>query len=129
MFVWNLEEGRVTEQMVVTIPATPGNVFPGLNVQSKYGTHRQRRSWLPRHGRQTVHEMSETSKGATGKHVFLAFLLFFAGHHCISCWLSCSVGSPMDAHPLTIYEITSFSTLQVSDKTETGGYSARVRSQ
>ena len=38
MFVWNLEEGRVTEQMVVTIPATPGNVFPGLNVQSKYGT-------------------------------------------------------------------------------------------
>ena len=37
MFVWNLEEGRVTEQMVVTIPATPGNVFPGLNVQSKYG--------------------------------------------------------------------------------------------
>ena len=39
MFVWNLEEGRVTEQMVVTIPATPGNVFPGLNVQSKYGTH------------------------------------------------------------------------------------------
>ena len=37
MFVWNLEEGRVTEQMVVTIPATPGNIFPGLNVQSKYG--------------------------------------------------------------------------------------------
>ena len=36
MFVWNLEEGRVTEQMVVTIPATPGNIFPGLNVQSKY---------------------------------------------------------------------------------------------
>ena len=35
MFVWNLEEGRVTEQMVVTIPATPGNIFPGLNVQSK----------------------------------------------------------------------------------------------
>ena len=35
MFVWNLEEGRVTEQMVVTIPATPGNVFPGLNVQNR----------------------------------------------------------------------------------------------
>ena len=39
MFVWNLEEGRVTEQMVVTIPATPGNIFPGLNVQSKYGEY------------------------------------------------------------------------------------------
>ena len=36
MFVWNLEEGRVTEQMVVTIPATPGNLFPGLNVQNRY---------------------------------------------------------------------------------------------
>ena len=35
MFVWNLEEGRVTEQMVVTIPATPGNLFPGLNVQNR----------------------------------------------------------------------------------------------
>ena len=32
-------------------------------------------------------------------------------------------------YPLTIYEVTSFSTLQVSDKTETGRYSARVRSQ
>ena len=38
MFVWNLEEGRVTEQMVVTIPATPGNLFPGLNVQNRW-TH------------------------------------------------------------------------------------------
>ena len=36
MFVWNLEEGRVTEQMVVTIPATPGNIFPGLNVQNRF---------------------------------------------------------------------------------------------
>ena len=35
MFVWNLEEGRVTEQMVVTIPATPGNLLPGLNVQNR----------------------------------------------------------------------------------------------
>ena len=50
--MWNLEEGRVTEQMVVTIPATPGNVFPGLNVQSKYG--RSVRGYLGMAGSQSM---------------------------------------------------------------------------
>ncbi len=35
MFVWRVEESRVVEQTVVTLPATPGNVFPGLNVQTR----------------------------------------------------------------------------------------------
>ena len=37
MFVWRVEDGRVVEQTVVTLPATPGNVFPGLNVQTRWG--------------------------------------------------------------------------------------------
>ena len=35
MFVWREEEGRVVEQTVVTLPATPGNIFPGLNLQTR----------------------------------------------------------------------------------------------
>ena len=35
MFVWREEEGRVTEQTVLTLPATPGNMFPGLNLQTR----------------------------------------------------------------------------------------------
>jgi hypothetical protein len=35
MFVWNTEESRVVEQAVLTLPATPGNQFPGLNLQTR----------------------------------------------------------------------------------------------
>ena len=50
MFVWNLEEGRVTEQMVVTIPATPGNLFPGLNVQNRSGGVKKTRKLVENFG-------------------------------------------------------------------------------
>ena len=35
MFVWREDEGRVVEQTVLTLPATPGNIFPGLNLQTR----------------------------------------------------------------------------------------------
>ena len=35
MFVWNLDEGRVSEQAIISIPTTQSTPMPRLNVQNR----------------------------------------------------------------------------------------------
>ena len=35
MFIWSLEENRVTEQAIITIPTTQSTPMPKLNVQNR----------------------------------------------------------------------------------------------
>jgi len=35
MFIWSLEENRVTEQAIITIPTSQATPMPKLNVQNR----------------------------------------------------------------------------------------------